>query len=162
MYLVAFCFLGLAALVTAATAVLSLRKPARAGDDGGLPTASSHPNLFVAPAMRTAATGGATWQERPIWHRNATWSEIKSAWLAWYARCQEKAIPRQTAILSWGRTFALCAVLCLAGAWLGVEWDQPAAIRHAWSNFRRSQPMSLFRVPQVRPFQGKLMQAIGR
>ena len=63
--------------------------------------------------LRAASVGLLTVGRKP------TWDEIRSLWMMWYARCQEKAIVKQKAIYSWARTLALCAVMCMVGALFG-------------------------------------------
>ena len=69
--------------------------------------------------------------------RKPTWDEIRSLWMMWYARCQEKAIVKQKAIYSWARTLALCAVMCIVGALLEGEFDEPITVSRIMAGFRR-------------------------
>ena len=61
-------------------------------------------------------------------HEKAKWREMKALWLQWYAQCQEQAFLKQKALLSWGRTLVVCALLCLVGVCLEVQFGEPISI----------------------------------
>jgi hypothetical protein len=58
------------------------------------------------------------------------WDEIKATWTEWDTHCKESKMPRKKALLSWGRTFALCTGLCLIGVLLEVEFDCSVTVDH--------------------------------
>ncbi len=61
--------------------------------------------------------------------RKSTWREIKAAYQDRDALADGNSKnPRQTAVPSWGRTFALCAGLCLVGVVLEAEYDKRISI----------------------------------
>jgi hypothetical protein len=93
---------------------------------------------------KAAAAGHSTmnWSQRPKWHKRAKWPEIKAAWLKWYVQCQKVEAPRQKTLLSWGRTMALCAALCLIGAYLSMEFDAPTSVPRLWSSFKHSHSVA--------------------
>ena len=95
-----FFFLAIGGLLVLALACLSTREPA------------------------ATVRNSAHWGKRPTWSQEAKWPEIKSVWLEWHVRCQLLDAPRQKATLSWGRTMALCAAICLMGVVLKVELDE--------------------------------------
>jgi hypothetical protein len=101
--------------------------------------------LFVLASLclldeKAAATANSTmnWNQRPTWHKRAKWSEIKTAWIQWYVQCEKREAPRQKTLLSWGRTMALCATLCLIGTYLSVEFDAPTSVPRIWSKHSHS------------------------
>ena len=110
---------------------------------GGLFVLASLCLLDEKPAA--AAYHTANWSNRPKWHKRAKWPEIKSAWMRWYGQCQEMEIPRRNAMLSWGRTMALCAALCLIGTYLSVEFDAPTSVPRIWSRFKHSHSVAFQR-----------------
>ncbi len=61
-------------------------------------------------------------------HEKAKWREMKTLWLQWYAQCQEQAFLKQKALLSWGRTLVICALLCLVGVCLEVQFSEPISV----------------------------------
>jgi hypothetical protein len=85
------------------------------------------------------------WRNRPKWHKRAKWPEIRTAWMRWYGQCQEMEVPRRNAMLSWGRTMALCAALCLIGTYLSVEFDAPVSVPRIWSRFKHSHSVAFQR-----------------
>jgi hypothetical protein len=76
--------------------------------------------------------------QKPTWDANAKWHDLKLAWMAWFARCQETTKLRQQAMYSWARTLALCAALCLVGAFLEVEFGESISIDHIVAGIRQS------------------------
>ena len=119
MFSATFYFLGLAGFVVAASACLTIGK--RVGQRVEVDLAD----------LRAASVSLLTAGRKP------TWDEIRSLWMMWYARCQEKAIVKQKAIYSWARTLALCAVMCIVGALLEGEFDEPITVSRIWAGFRR-------------------------
>ena len=112
---------------------------------------------------KQAAQGDGTpkWSKRPTWHKEAKWPEIKAAWLQWYVRCQDMEVPNQKAMLSWGRTFALCAALCVVGIVLRVKLDEQMSVSRIWSSFIHSHSVST-QTLQQKPSLGKASVVIGR
>jgi hypothetical protein len=122
MFSATFYFLGLAGFIVAASACLSVGR--RAGRRAQLDLADLH----------SASVSLVTLGRKP------SWEELRSLWMVWYARCQESAVARQKAIYSWARTLALCAVLCIIGALLEGEFDEPISLSRVLSGFRHSAP----------------------
>jgi hypothetical protein len=119
MFSATFYFLGLAGFIVAASACLTMGR--RIGQRIEVDLAD----------LRVASVGLLTAGRKP------TWDEIRSLWIVWYARCQEKAIAKQKAIYSWARTLALCAVMCIVGAILEAEFDEPITVSGILAGFRR-------------------------
>jgi len=119
MFSVTFYFLGLAGFMVAASACLTMGR--RVGQRVEVDLADLH----------VASVGLLTAGRKP------TWEEIRSLWMMWYARCQEKAVAKQKAIYSWARTLALCAVMCIVGALLEGELDEPITMSHLLAGFSR-------------------------
>ena len=95
--------------------------------------------------------------KRPTWDEKAEWSQIKETWMTWYAQCQVWEAPKRKATLSWGRTMALCAGLCLLGIVLKVELDERMSKSQITSDFRHHSPAATrFHSPQP---QGKSVRA---
>ncbi len=98
MYIATICFLGLAAWVTVLLAGWSLREQIR--------------RFNRAP--RAQAKSGQ--------YDEATWNAIKAAWSEWCSYHPERRTIKQILMISWGRTFALCAVLCVIGICLEAQF----------------------------------------
>ena len=84
--------------------------------------------------------------KRPEWDTKATWHEIKTAWVEHCAKCEKIETVSRTAIRSWSRTFALCAALCLIGAFLEAKYDHCISIRQivVGLTHERTLPASVF------------------
>ena len=131
-----FYFLGLAAFIVGASACLTMGK--RVGRRVEVDLAD----------LRVASVGLLTAGRKP------TWDEIRSLWMMWYARCQEKAVVKQKAIYSWARTLALCAVMCIVGALLEGEFDEPITASRILAGFRQPCPVATeFQVLRSNPDQ---------
>jgi hypothetical protein len=136
MYAATLCFLGIAGLILVASSCLSMGKQAAATDRR------------------------ATMSKRPTWDQKAEWPEIKATWMRWYAQCQAWEAPKQSATLSWGRTMALCAGLCLVGIVLKVKLDEQMSASRIRSDFMH-QPRAVTRFQTPRP-QGKTVRAVSQ
>jgi hypothetical protein len=139
MLIIAFCFLGIAGLVTAALFCLS------AGKRAGQYVEVDYDALRAASACisggRRAADGPATTRDdEPTWDAKAKWQEMKTMWMQCYAQCQEKAILKQKTMYSWARTLALGAVLCVVGVVLESVFDEPITAERILAGFRHSHP----------------------
>lgn len=111
MHAATLCFLGMAGFIVAILALVSMRRsPQRNG-------------------------GAQRWEARPTWNEDASWDEIKAAWIKWYAQVPEMGAPRQQSLLSWGRTLALCAGLCLLGILLEVEFGSPISVQNILAEY---------------------------
>jgi hypothetical protein len=123
-----YCFLGIAGFILLALACVSMGKPCASTDGKAMPP------------------------ERPTWNKNAEWSEIKATWMSWSVQCQEFEAPKRKAMLSWGRTMALCAVLCLVGVYLEVEYGEKISFSRIWSGFKHQHPVAnRSQTPQPKP-----------
>ena len=93
---------------------------------------------------KAAATSNSTrnWSQKPTWHKRAKWPEIKAAWTQWYVQCQKREAPRRKTLLSWGRTMALCAAICIVGVFLKVELDEQVSASRIWSSFKHSHSVA--------------------
>jgi len=121
-------FLGMAAFAVAASVCLSIGKLVKAG------------------------VNGAALDKKPAWDGKTTWEELKEACLEWYARCQEREAANRLKILSWARTFLLCAGLCLVGVGLQVEYDEAVSVPQIVSYLKRPHPVSTrSQLPQATP-----------
>jgi hypothetical protein len=116
-------------------------------------------SVCLSKEERSAATvSRAMHAKRPIWNRQAKWPEIKAVWLLWYMRCQETAEPKRKALLSWGRTFAFCAALCVVGIVLRVELDEQLSDSRIPSGFRRSHSVAI-QTSQLKPSRSRSVPA---
>jgi hypothetical protein len=108
MFVATFVFLGLAAIAAVALSCSPRKRPAEA----------DNPRV-----------GQEKKQEGKLaWDANATWQDIKTAWLEQCVRREEGATPRHVIVSSWGRTFALCAALCLIGVVLETQYNRRLSI----------------------------------
>lgn len=113
MFTAIYLFLGIGGFLVLALTCLSTEEPAA---DGPSPT-NQHNRL--------------------TWSKSAKWPEIRAAWLEWYVRTHEIKAPKRKAMLSWGRTMALCAAICLVGIVLAVELDErESAVSRIWSSYK--------------------------
>lgn len=70
--------------------------------------------------------------------RKATWREIKAAYEDRDAQAEGNSKnPRPSTVSSWGRTFALCASLCLVGVLLEAEYDKRISIAQIVNDLTR-------------------------
>jgi hypothetical protein len=104
MFSAAWIFLGLAAIAVGVLLFLPRKQPAE----------KAGPAAAVSEAR----------QERKLpWDANANWEEIKAVWMAEIGSRQENATQKYAAASSWGRTFALCAALCIVGVFLEARFN---------------------------------------
>jgi hypothetical protein len=104
MYIATICFLGLAAGVTILLACRSVREQAK--------------TLNRTPCR----------QRKSEQYDASTWDAIKVAWSDWHSYHPEKRSVAQVLMFSWGRTFALCAALCVIGMFLEVQVGRAMSI----------------------------------
>jgi hypothetical protein len=137
-----FFFLGIAASLVLALVCLRIGK--RAGQHIEVDLSALHAASLCLSTGRRAAAGNATTtsDNEPTWDEKAKWHEMKVMWMQWYARCQETALLKQKAMLSWARTLALCAALCLMGILLQVEFDKPISISNILTGLGWSRPVA--------------------
>jgi hypothetical protein len=103
MFSAALMFLGLAAIAVGVLFFLPKRQPVeKAGP---------------------SAVSGASQEKKLPWDANANWEEIKAVWMAEIGSRQEYATQKYAAASSWGRTFALCAALCIVGVFLEARFN---------------------------------------
>jgi hypothetical protein len=124
MFTAAFYFVGLAGFIVGASACLTLGRQA-----------GKRVEVDLAD-LRTASIGLLTAGRKP------TWDEMRAMWMKWYAQCQEKAVLKQKATYSWARTLALCAMLCIVGVLLEVEFDEPISAPRILASFGRPCPVA--------------------
>jgi hypothetical protein len=121
MFSATFYFLGAAAFILAASACLTMGRR------------MNHNVKVDISDLRAASLSVLTSGQNP------SWDQIRSLWIKWYARCQEKAALKQKATYSWARTMALCAILCVIGVLLEGEFDEPISLSMIMSGFRSSR-----------------------
>lgn len=92
-------------------------------------------------------TGDSAWSKIPAWPENANWLGIKALWLEWFVRCQKIEAPRRKTIYSTRRTIALCAAICLAGAILKLEHDEPGAVSRIGSGYMHTFLAAVQHIP---------------
>jgi hypothetical protein len=112
-------------------------------------------SLFLSTTRQVAAFDTRMpWKEEdiPKWDRRANWHEIKTAWIVWYARCQEGGALERQKMRSWARTFALCAALCLVGVMLEIHFNDSITLPRILAGFGWPRPAaSAFHSPQSGP-----------
>jgi hypothetical protein len=72
----------------------------------------------------------------PTWRQEAKWSEIKTIWIKWQAKCQEIVSQREKTWLCWGRTFAFCAAICIVGIVLRAGLNGQMSVSRIWTWLR--------------------------
>jgi hypothetical protein len=103
MFTAALIFLGLATMTVVALFLLQKKAPA---ETAGPPAVSE-----------------GRQEEKLPWDANANWEDIKAAWMAESGARHETLTSQFAATSSWGRTFALCAVLCIVGVLLEAHFN---------------------------------------
>ena len=134
-----FCFLGIAGFIAAVLACFSMGKPVAATGAVGVPP------------------------KRPTWSKKAEWPEIRAAWMLWCLRCQAWEAPKRKTALSWGRTMALCAGLCLIGIVVKVQLDEQTCKSRVRPDFGHRPAAAIrFQRPQRRPAVNRSFPTINR
>ncbi len=121
-------FLGLAGFIVAALICLSRGKRAEQHVEVDLPELRTAAVCFLAGCRAADKGHSAAGENATAKDSKATWREMKSLWLQWYAHCRKRAMVKRKAMLSWGRTLVVCALLCLVGAYLEVRFDEPISL----------------------------------
>jgi len=94
--------------------------------------------------------------DNPAWSGTRKWDEMKATLIVWYTRCQEREAANRRAILSWARTFALCAALCVIGVCLEVQFDQTITFSRIIAGFQQLHAVSTVAQPaQSSPHNGE-------
>ena len=98
-------------------------------------------SLFFLPEKQPVGTASPSsapevrrGQKLP-WDENADWEDIKAAWIAEFSTSEENKTPQYVAASSWGRTFALCAVLCILGVLLETQFNRRISLAEILSCF---------------------------
>jgi hypothetical protein len=137
MLAVALFFLGLASCIVAASVCLSIGR-------------LMHVNNSI--------TKGDT---EPAWDKEKAWDEMKAAFFVWYVRYMNRESENRQKVLSWARTFLLCAGLCLIGVCVQVEMDEAASIPNIAAHIKQlrkphaaatvAQPAQTMQQPATQP-----------
>jgi hypothetical protein len=73
-------------------------------------------------AAPSVASEGQQTQKLPS-ETNANWEDIQAVWMAEFGVRHESLTSQYAAASSWGRTFALCAILCIVGVLLEAHFN---------------------------------------
>lgn len=129
-------FLGLAGFIVAALACLSKGRSTPRSVEVELPALRTAAVCFLA-GCRAADRGSSSADVAAAAEEKAKWREMKALWLQWYDHCQEQAVLKRQALLSWGRTLVVCSLLCLVGVYLEVHFDEPISIGKIFAGLLR-------------------------
>jgi hypothetical protein len=158
MYIATLFFLGIAASIV--MALTFFRRSKRANTRVEVDLDALRAASICISGGRRMGEGGAAKPEEPTMNEKERWHAIKLIWVECYSRCQEEAIIKQRAMLSWARTCALCAVLCLVGVLLEVEFGEFISIDSVVQNFGHSYSAATISKPSpARYHQSKPAQA---
>lgn len=92
--------------------------------------------LSIGRLLRVNAV--AALDKKREWDGKTTWEDMKAAFLVYYMRCQEKEAANRKRVLSWARTLLICAVLCLIGLGVQIEFDETASLQQIVAHVKRS------------------------
>jgi hypothetical protein len=148
MFTASYYFLGIAASICATLFFLTSGK--RAGTKVEVDLDALHAATVCLPRGSRAASDelSAAYRDLPP-EEKAKFNDSRSLWTQWHEQCKKRAILKRKAMYSWARTMLLCSVLCLIGALLEAEFNQPITLQAVLNGFRRpSPPASYVQTPQ--------------